>query len=289
MQTQEDTLDIPSFLKAAKPPAPAPVPYYPTLIPKAALSRAKSRPLVPSTLELGLGLGLFKATTGELSDDIMRNRETWFRSLAEALKPFFAEHDLPLYQYRVSCGWTSAGVSRNVLGECWHRTVSADLTAEIFVTPLLSDKIAAASVLFHELGHAACPAGTGHQGPFITLMKAAGLSAPWTSAGAPSNTTPEFQVFILKYLKQAGEYPHAALLGKDWFAPGDTGKRTPGRPKATFPMPEGRKRKQTYLLKASCDDCGYTVRVTAKWAKLGTPTCPNLACDKHGHDMTVED
>jgi hypothetical protein len=28
------------------------------------------------------------------------------------------------------------------------------------------------------------------------------------------------------------------------------------------------------MLKAFCPSCGYTVRLTSKWAALGLPTCP---------------
>ncbi len=34
------------------------------------------------------------------------------------------------------------------------------------------------------------------------------------------------------------------------------------------------KKQATRLLKAVCPDCGYTIRVTSKWAALGLPVCP---------------
>ena len=30
----------------------------------------------------------------------------------------------------------------------------------------------------------------------------------------------------------------------------------------------------TRLLKALCPDCGYVIRVTAKWVEVGLPVCP---------------
>jgi hypothetical protein len=51
-------------------------------------------------------------------------------------------------------------------------------------------------------------------------------------------------------IEELGVYPHAAI--------------TVGtRPVQT-----------TRMLKAVCPACGYTVRLTQKWAKLGLPTCP---------------
>ena len=51
--------------------------------------------------------------------------------------------------------------------------------------------------------------------------------------------------------------------------------------------PDDRPKKQsTRLLKAECPECGYTIRVSKKWADLGLPTCPidraSLALDESG-------
>lgn len=34
------------------------------------------------------------------------------------------------------------------------------------------------------------------------------------------------------------------------------------------------KKQATRLLKAVCPECGYTIRVTQKWASQGLPVCP---------------
>ena len=42
------------------------------------------------------------------------------------------------------------------------------------------------------------------------------------------------------------------------------------------------------MLKAECPECGYTIRLTKKWADLGLPTCPTeggalaLDCGENG-------
>lgn len=51
-------------------------------------------------------------------------------------------------------------------------------------------------------------------------------------------------------LAEMGPYPHSALTVGE-------------RPVQT-----------TRMLKACCPTCGYTVRLTAKWAKVGLPACP---------------
>jgi len=40
------------------------------------------------------------------------------------------------------------------------------------------------------------------------------------------------------------------------------------------------------MLKAECPECGYTIRLTKKWAEVGLPSCPTdgaaLALDGAG-------
>ena len=45
----------------------------------------------------------------------------------------------------------------------------------------------------------------------------------------------------------------------------------------------------TRMLKAVCPSCGYTVRLTQKWATLGLPKCPaNVPHPQHLIDMQLE-
>jgi hypothetical protein len=54
------------------------------------------------------------------------------------------------------------------------------------------------------------------------------------------------------FVAQTGPYPHAQLTAAD-------------RPT---------KKDGTRLIKVSCQECGYTVRVTRKWLEVGFPLCP---------------
>ncbi len=46
------------------------------------------------------------------------------------------------------------------------------------------------------------------------------------------------------------------------------------------------KKSKTYLLKACCPECGYTIRVTRKHVNnAGTPACPN--CSDHASGYIV--
>lgn len=45
-----------------------------------------------------------------------------------------------------------------------------------------------------------------------------------------------------------------------------------------------KKTQSTRLLKAACSSCGYTVRVTKRWADKGLPPCPTCTTYDEGPD-----
>jgi len=68
----------------------------------------------------------------------------------------------------------------------------------------------------------------------------------WKATGRSSTFEPTFGEII----SSLGAYPHAALTMNT------------------------KKVQTTRMLKAVCPSCGYTVRLTSKWAALGLPSCP---------------
>lgn len=56
-------------------------------------------------------------------------------------------------------------------------------------------------------------------------------------------------------------------------------------PHATMTYTKGAKVAKTYLLKASCPSCDYTIRLTKKWADRGLPDCP--VCSDHAAGAPV--
>jgi hypothetical protein len=142
---------------------------------------------------------------------------------------------------------------KRIVGQCWYPECSADATTEVFISPVRSDGPIVAEDLAHELVHAACGEGHGHQGLFITVAKALGFTKPWKSTPA----TPELTQRLAGLYAPLGPYPHATLDSKAKEAGG------------------GDKPQSTRLLKAECGECGYTVRVTKKWLEAkGAPICP---------------
>jgi hypothetical protein len=179
------------------------------------------------------------------------NREDWLSAAVNELRPIFDAVEKPLpANVRVACGFPLSARRTGALGECWADTASADKTFEILINPKLAAPADVFAVLVHELCHST--AGAMNHG--VNFQKVAGLmnlepsSCPkgWKATG-PS---PSFLSAFGSIIDSLGPYPHGALSMSE------------------------RKVQTTRMLKAVCPSCGYTVRLTAKWAALGLPSCP---------------
>jgi hypothetical protein len=191
------------------------------------------------------------------------NREAWLKALVEAWRPTVViVGQFP--RLRIACGFPSRnalGRRRRTLGQCWAPFYSADGTTEIFVSPLMDDAFEVAHVVLHEILHAVVGTEHGHRGPFKRAARRVGL------VGRPTCTIPNTSLaaFIKgSVLPDLGPYPHARLNPFQ--------ENIMGEERIPVAEPTGEK---TRLLKAICESCGYTVRVTRKWIILaGPPLCP---------------
>jgi hypothetical protein len=179
------------------------------------------------------------------------NREDWLSAAVSELRPIFDAIGAPIpANVRVTCGFPSNAKRSGAIGECWADTASADKTFEVLISPVLDDPLRVFDVLVHELCHST--AGAMNHG--INFQKVAGQmhlvpsAGPkgWKATGPSTSFVPTFGSII----DSLGVYPHAALTMSN------------------------RKVQTTRMLKAVCPSCGYTVRLTAKWAALGLPSCP---------------
>lgn len=211
------------------------------------------------------------------------NREAWLNQIAQQMAPRFEAMGFPLPAFRASVGWPSTA---QALGECWDRRVSGDGHFEIFINPGRADSEGIACTLAHELIHAAVGLQEGHKGKFAAVALELGFARPLTHASA---TTPEkLAEWVRPIIEQVGNIPHAAItMRRD---PGVTVKPGVGIvPKEAgegeAPRSSRPKTQTTRMRKCQCaeQDCGYTVRVTAKWLEVGPPHCP-----LHGA-MRIED
>ena len=179
-------------------------------------------------------------------------REEWLMAAVAELRPFFDTihtfkgGQLP-ERIRVTCGFPSGGNRGNVVGECVSPDRSKDDHWEISIHPRMDDPRSVFAVLVHELVHT-MPHCFNHGKNFRICAAAVHLDAPsgnWKSTEAGAT----FDATYGEIIDSLGKYPHASLgLG--------------AKPK-----------QKTRLLKAVCPTCGYTIRLTQKWASQGLPTC----------------
>jgi hypothetical protein len=195
------------------------------------------------------------------------HRETWLHNAGLRMRPVFAEHggQIPT-NIRVAPGFPAG--SRRAIGQCWPERASKDGSYEIFISPVLDDPMQVLACLAHELIHPTVGLEAGHRGLFKRLALAIGLTGPMT-ATQPGEA---FKRRMEPILESLGPYPHAALDPWRRIA----GPEQPdGAASGGVQWPAGFRPQGTRLLKMMCPMCGYTVRVTAKWLKVGPPHCPD--------------
>ena len=193
-------------------------------------------------------------------------REDWLTKIAERMAPWFSDLGCPLPRVRMAIGFPSTGSKGKRIGECWAGEASADGTHEILIRPDLDNPEEVAAVLAHELAHAAVGIKAGHGRPFAKVAKAIGLEGKMTATTAGE----AFKRNVAPILADVGILPHARL---------------------GFGENSGPKKQKGRLLKAECQECGYTVRVTHKWVEeAGAPHCPKHgAMEVDGFDGEAED
>ena len=176
------------------------------------------------------------------------NRESWLEGAVAELRPWFADIGVKIPDHiRVACGWSKRS-GKGAIGWCWHTEASDDQASEIQISPELDDPVRVLATLTHELIHASDDGESGHTGYFRKTALAIGLTGPMTATTAGNDLSFRLNVLVGLIL---GKYPHAAL------------------------KPQLQMGKQsTRMLKGFCEDDGYTIRLSRKWADFGLPDCP---------------
>jgi hypothetical protein len=182
---------------------------------------------------------------------IYSTREEWLVAAVQEFRPLFAAKASPIAaKVRVTCGFPSNARRSRAVGECWADTASADRSMEILISPTIADPMRVADILVHELCHTVA-GGMNHGKAFQKAADAMYLIPTAGKTGYKATTGgDEFKREFGSIIEGLGEYPHAQLSLST------------------------RKTQGTRMLKALCPTCGYTVRMTAKWAVVGMPTCP---------------
>jgi len=175
-------------------------------------------------------------------------REDWLNNAVIELRPIFKSVGFPLPDnIRVTCGFPSrhARSLNRAIGEHWSAKASDDNTHEILISPVQDDPIEVFGILVHELSHSATD-GDGHKGNFPRLVRSLWLEGKPTATVVGEAFKKSFSALI----DGLGAYPHARLN-----------------------INANKKTQSTRMLKAVCKGCGFTIRLSSKWADQGLPIC----------------
>lgn len=214
-------------------------------------------------------------------------REAWLRTAVDVFRPRFEMVGHPLLakiHVSVGFGHGAKAESRIIRGQCWSRSASADGANHVFISPCLGDGgengLGGVSqvllTLLHELIHVADDCQSGHVGTFAEIATRLGFVGRMTTSEASIELAAELMVIS----SELGEYPHGRLDVLPVRV--QVGVDPEGNPiMATKSGHSGPATQTTRYLKATCfaldEDnraCGYSVRITRKWADKGLPTCP---------------
>src|SRR5277367_2706852 len=112
-------------------------------------------------------------------------RETWLRSAANELRPYFEKlgYTLP-EKIRFAIAFTSRGKRGVMAGECWHPVSSGDQHFEVIIRADVADPTEVLGVLAHELIHTLLPPEAKHGKVFREIALRIGLE------GKMRQTTP---------------------------------------------------------------------------------------------------
>jgi hypothetical protein len=186
------------------------------------------------------------------------NREKWLTDMGNKLVPHIEKaykevtgKEKKMPKWTATVGFPSRGAlstKKRVIGQCWAGLHSKDGTHQVFISPLIHEQMEVVATLAHELVHVIDECKSAHKGIFPKMMKKLGLKGKPTATSAGD----EFIKLVEPFIKKMAEkFPHSPL-----------------KPNPKF------KSQTTRLLKASCEKCGYNVRVTKKWLEVGSPICP---------------
>jgi hypothetical protein len=177
----------------------------------------------------------------------LTTREAWLTHFAEQyLWPRIESAGAQRpHKYRVSVGFPKG--RRGNKGHSIGQCWSQEVSADQTCEIFVSPELDAAVGVRH-----------GHRAPFKKLALSIGLTGPMRA----TLPTAEFEETIRAWIAAEFPYPHAPLSAAS----------SPTRPGSR-------------LLKARCEGCGYTIRVTRQWLDIASPICPDPNCDAYQEPM----
>lgn len=182
-------------------------------------------------------------------------REEWLNKAVDRMGDvlnFYTEREIP--EVLISVGFPSSGglgKKKRVIGQCWSQFSDGEVLGkpQIFVSPLLNEKVDVLGTILHELIHAVDLGQSGHRGDFAKMAKQCGFLKPFTSSTPGDELANRLHVIA----EELGEYPHEKLTHN---------------PKI--------KKQTTRMKKLFAEDCSCLIRVARKYIEIeGNFKCPH--------------
>jgi hypothetical protein len=189
--------------------------------------------------------------------------EAWERAAVDGLRADFEAIGKKLPPV-IHCdfGFTSHGSKKTgISGQYYEGSASTDGIGKLIVRCNTDDPVAILEAVVHQCCHAAVGVQEGHGKAFRELALRIGLEPPMRTSRAGKRLTERLHALSA----ELGPFPNARLNFESTGADGKE-KRVADRPK----------KQEARMLKAEClvSGCGYCVRTTSMWLRIGLPLCP---------------
>ena len=187
--------------------------------------------------------------------------EAWLRAAFDALRPDFEAigKKLPAAIHG-NFGFTSHGSKKTgVSGQYYDGGASTDEIPKLIIRCNTDEPLLILEAVVHQCVHAVVGVEEGHGKAFREVGLQIGLEPPMRTSKAGKRLSDRLHALSA----ELGPFPNARLNFETIGADGKE-KRVADQPK----------KQENRQLKATCAKCGYTVRTTAKWFRIGMPCCP---------------
>lgn len=138
---------------------------------------------------------------------IYKTREEWLTESVKAMAFLLEQNGTQLPEkWAISVGFPKGGFKNlPAIGECWDPEVSPDGVTNMFISPILSDRIQILATTLHEMIHAAVGLKEKHAGEFRRVARAVGLKGKLTATYAEDGT--DLHQTLSKIDMSLGDYP----------------------------------------------------------------------------------
>ncbi|MDX9698616.1 MAG: hypothetical protein RBT55_03500 [Rhodocyclaceae bacterium] len=138
---------------------------------------------------------------------IYKTREEWLTESVKAMAFLLEQNGTQLPEkWAISVGFPKGGFKNlPAIGECWDPEVSPDGVTNMFISPILSDRIQILATTLHEMIHAAVGLKEKHAGEFRRVARAVGLKGKLTATYAEEGT--DLHQTLSKIDMTLGDYP----------------------------------------------------------------------------------